>query len=69
VSDLVISDMGQNVFQVGARVDPVELARSCRIPDYAESKYLDAFCTIRFVFPFGIVWNSNLPGDGKEQQT
>lgn len=25
--DLVISDMGQDVFEVGTRIDPVELAR------------------------------------------
>jgi hypothetical protein len=32
----VISDAGQDVFQVGTRVDPVELARLCRVPNYAE---------------------------------
>lgn len=34
--DLVVRDMSEHVFEVGSRVDVIELACSCRIPCYAE---------------------------------
>jgi hypothetical protein len=34
--DRVLSDALQNVFEVALRIDVIELARSCRAPDYAE---------------------------------
>ena len=37
---LVIGDVRKDIFQVGARVDTIQLARSCRSPDYAESSVI-----------------------------